>query len=79
MTKQEGEREAIRRWYLLPDHQRESYEQAEAYALRLDAELDFPTVTSRRRLIAAWLIREVTNRRRLAREARIAAQIDRAA
>ena len=59
MTKQEGEQEAIRRWHLLPEHLRDSYEAAEAYAVRLDLELDFPTVTSRRRLIAAWLIREL--------------------
>ena len=79
MTKQEGEQEAIRRWHLLPEHLRDSYEAAEAYAVRLDLELDFPTVTSRRRLIAAWLIREVTNARRLDREAAAAAGIDRAA
>ena len=79
MTKQEGEQEAIRRWHLLPEHLRDSYEAAEAYAVRLDLELDFPTVTSRRRLIAAWLIREVTNARRLDREAAAAARIDQAA
>ncbi len=74
MTKQEAEQEVIRRWRLLPEHQRESYEQAEAYASRLDEELDFDTVTERRRLIAAWLIREVSQTRRLEREARLAAQ-----
>jgi hypothetical protein len=70
MTKQEAEQEAVRRWYLLPEHQRETYEQAEAYAGRLDAELEFHTVTERRRLIAAWLIREVTEQNNLARLAR---------
>jgi hypothetical protein len=74
MTKQEAEQEAIRRWYLLPEHLRDSYEHAEAYALRLDHELDFPTITSRSRLIAAWLIREVTNTRRIEREARMSAR-----
>ena len=74
MTKQEAEQEVIRRWYLLPEHLRESYEQAESYALRLDDELDFHTVTERRRLIAAWLIREVSSAKRLEREARMAAQ-----
>ena len=74
MTKQEAEQEVIRRWYLLPEHQRESYEQAESYALRLDEEMDFRTVTERRRLIAAWLIREVSHAKRLEREARMAAQ-----
>ena len=74
MTKQEAEAEVIRRWYLLPEDQRESYEQAESYALRLDDEMDFYTVTERRRLIAAWLIREVSATKRLEREARMAAQ-----
>ena len=74
MTKQEAEQEVIRRWYLLPEHERETYEQAESYALRLDGEMDFYTVTERRRLIAAWLIREVTHMKMLEREARLAAQ-----
>ena len=76
MTKQEAEQEAIRRWYLLPEHLRDSFEHAEAYATRLDHELDFYTVTSRQRLIAAWLIREITNVRRLEREARAAARAE---
>ena len=76
MTKQEAEQEAIRRWYLLPEHLRDSFEHAEAYATRLDHELDFYTVTSRQRLIAAWLIREITNVRRREREARAAARAE---
>jgi hypothetical protein len=79
MTKQEAEQEAIRRWYLLPEHLRDSYDHAEAYALRLEHELDFYTVTSRSRLIAAWLIREIATVRRLEREARIAGAEQRAA
>jgi hypothetical protein len=70
MTKQEAEGEVVRRWYLLPAQDRETYEQAEAYASRLDEELDFYTVTERRRLIAAWLIREVTAANTLARQQR---------
>jgi hypothetical protein len=58
LTKAEAEAEAIRRWYLLPPHQRASCEDAQAYANRLDLELDFFAVTSRARLIGAWLIRE---------------------
>jgi hypothetical protein len=65
MTKQEAEQEAIRRWYLLPEFQRENYEQAEAYAERLEQDIEFHAVTSRRRLLAAWLIREVTRSRGL--------------
>jgi hypothetical protein len=74
MTKQEAEQEVIRRWNLLPEHLRETYEQAEAYALRLDLELVFPSVMDPRKLIAAWLIREVTIKRQFERESRIAAE-----
>jgi hypothetical protein len=63
LNRQDAEREVIRRWYLLPAFQRQSYEDAEAYATRLDQELDFYTVTSRQRLIAAWLIRELQRER----------------
>lgn len=69
MTKQEAEQEAVRRWYMLPENQRQSYDQAEAYAVRLDYELEFHTITERRRLIAAWLIREVTKVNSLVRAA----------
>ena len=58
LSKAEAEAEAIRRWYLLPPHQRESCEDAQAYAKRLDQELEFRTITDRTRLIGAWLIRE---------------------
>jgi hypothetical protein len=59
MTKDEARREAIRRWLLLPPYQRETYSDAEAYAERLEAELDFHTITNRQKLIAAWLILEL--------------------
>jgi hypothetical protein len=58
LSKQEAEAEAIRRWYRLPPHQRQTCEDAEAYAIRLDQVLDFKSVTNRARLIGAWLIRE---------------------
>ena len=76
MTKQEAEQEAIRRWYLRPEHLRDSFEHAEAYAMRLEHELDFYCVTSRQRLIAAWLIREICAVRRLEREAHAAASAE---
>jgi hypothetical protein len=59
LTKDQAEAEAIRRWYQLPEHLRQTPEDAEAYAIRLDRELEFKTVTSRSRLIGAWLIREL--------------------
>lgn len=59
MSKDEARPEAIRRWHLLPPHQRETYSDAEAYAARLELELDFQTVTNKRKLITAWLILEL--------------------
>lgn len=58
LTKAEAEAEAIRRWYQLPPHMRASCEDAQAFATRLDEQLDFWCVTNRARLIGAWLIRE---------------------
>jgi hypothetical protein len=72
MTKEEAERETIRRWYMLPEQERDSYEAADAYAYRLDLELDFHTVTLRRRLIGAWLIREVSRSRAAEKQAKAA-------
>lgn len=74
MTKQEAEQEAIRRFYLLPEHDRLTYEQAEAYAMRLGYELEFPSIMAPERLIAAWLIREVTNNLRMERDLRAIAE-----
>ena len=59
LSKDEAEREAIRRWYQLPPHEWLTYEDAEAYSWRLAEDLDVRTITDRRKLIAAWLIREL--------------------
>ena len=75
MTKDEAEREAIRRFGQLPYHERQQYEDAEAYAQRLELELDFPTITSKKKLIAAWLIREMSRARLRGDDAREAAEV----
>jgi len=59
LSKDEAEREAIRRWYALPPHERQTFEDAEAYSWRLAEDLEVRTITDRRKLIAAWLIREL--------------------
>lgn len=59
LNRDDAEREAIRRWSQLPAYDRQTCEDAEAYAARLVVDLEFYTVTSRQRLIAAWLIREL--------------------
>ena len=69
MTRQQAEAEALRRWYDLPELQRQTFEQAETIAANLEIELDFYCVTSKHRLISAWLIREICAERRLARDA----------
>ena len=67
MLKADAEREAIRRWYLLPEHERQTCEHCEAYAARLVHDLEFYTVTSRQRLIGAWLMREMFRAKELAK------------
>jgi hypothetical protein len=69
MTRQQAEDEALRRWTDLHESQRRTHEQAETFAAHLEVELDFYTVTSKHRLISAWLIREIEATRRLEREA----------
>jgi hypothetical protein len=59
LTKQDAEREAIRRWYQLREHERQTQDDATNYSHRLAAELDFDSVTTKQKLIAAWLIREM--------------------
>ncbi len=59
LTKQDAEREAIRRWYQLPAHERQTQDDAANYSHRLAGELEFDSVTTKQKLIAAWLIREM--------------------
>jgi hypothetical protein len=75
MTKDEAQREAIRRFRQLPLHQRQQIEDAEAYSKRLEMELDFHTVTNRQKLIAAWLIREIVQARTRGEEKHTAAEV----
>ena len=63
MTKAEAEQEVIRRFSLLAEHDRQDYEQADAYAARLVEEIEFESFTDRRRLIAAWPIHEIARTR----------------
>ena len=64
LSKQDAEREVLRRWSLLPPHERRTYEDAEAYSLRLDREIDFHSMMNKQKLIAAWLIRELDRQNR---------------
>jgi hypothetical protein len=69
MTRLEAEAEALRRWNDLPEIQRQTFEQAESIAANLEIELDFYCVTSKHRLISAWLIRQICAERQLERAA----------
>ena len=59
IMKQDAEREAIRRWYLLPAEERQTQDDGANYSHRLAGELDFESITTKQKLIAAWLIREI--------------------
>jgi hypothetical protein len=59
LTKAEAERETLSRWRALPAMDRRTYKQAMAFAAKLSAELVFPTLGTRDRIILAWLARDL--------------------
>jgi hypothetical protein len=59
LTKDQARREAIRRWRALPTEDRQTHMQASVFAAGLVEELDFRTMTNRRKLIEAWLIEDL--------------------
>jgi hypothetical protein len=63
LTQAEAEQEVIRRFNLLAEHDRETFEQADAYAVRLAEEIHFESLMDRQRIIAAWLIRDISRNR----------------
>jgi hypothetical protein len=59
LTKDEAHDEALRRWRELPPEERQSPEQAQIFAAGLADTLDFRTMGNERKVIAAWLIRDL--------------------
>ncbi len=59
MTKDEARQEALRRWHELPAAQRATQEQAQIFAASLADDLDFRTMGNERKVIAAWLVRDI--------------------
>ena len=59
MTKDEARQEALRRWRALPEAERTTIDQAQVFAAGLAEELDFRTMGNERKVIAAWLVREI--------------------
>lgn len=59
MTKDEARLEALRRWRALPEDDRRTVDQAQVFAAGLAEELDFRTMGNERKVIAAWLVRDI--------------------
>lgn len=62
MTKDEARREVVRRWRALTPAERQSHQQLVAFATALDQELSFATLGDSRRVIEAWLVRDMEHR-----------------
>lgn len=74
MTKDEAQREVIRRWYELPADMRQTPDDCEAFAEHVAGRIEFESVTSRERLLAAWLMRELFRSREAQRAQEAAAE-----
>ena len=59
MTKDEARQESLRRWRALPEEERATIDQAQVFAAGLAEELDFRTMGNERKVIAAWLVRDI--------------------
>ena len=59
LTKDEACQEALRRWHSLPEDERQSHTDAKVFAASLADELDFRTMGNVRKVIEAWLIRDL--------------------
>ena len=59
LTKDEAFNEALRRWHELPEQERQSITQAQVFAAGLAEQLDFRTMGNERKVIEAWLVRDL--------------------
>ncbi len=59
LSKEDAHREAIRRWHTLPASERRTEMHARVFAAGLVDDLDFRTMGNRRRIIEAWLVKEI--------------------
>ncbi len=59
MTKDEAFHESLRRWHQLPEEERQTISQAQVFAAGLADELDFRTMGNERKVIEAWLVRDL--------------------
>jgi hypothetical protein len=68
LTKDEACHEALRRWHQLPEEERQTITQAQVFAASLADVLDFRTMGNERKVIEAWLVRDLGQTRRQAAE-----------
>ena len=59
LTKDDAYREALRRWHALPEEDRQTITQAQVFAAGLAELLDFRTMGNERKVIEAWLVRDL--------------------
>jgi hypothetical protein len=68
LTKDEAQQESLRRWRELPEDERQTHTDAKVFAAGLAEVLDFRTMANERKIIEAWLIRELEDGRQQAAE-----------
>ena len=59
LTKDEAFNEALRRWHELPEQERQTITQAQVFAAGLAEQLDFRTMGNERKVIEAWVVRDL--------------------
>ena len=63
MTKDEAFHEALRRWHELPQDERQTHTDAKVFAASLAELLNFRTMANERKIIEAWLVRDLEQAR----------------
>jgi len=59
VTKDEARKQVLKLWRALPPLERQSFAQAEAFALGLAPSIEFETMGNKSRVIVAWLQRDL--------------------
>jgi hypothetical protein len=68
LTKDEAFHESLRRWHDLPEDERQTHTDAKVFAAGLAELLDFRTMGNERKVIEAWLVRDLEQNRQQAAE-----------
>ena len=74
MTKDEAHKHVVKLWRALPPLERQTLDQATAFAGLIDAGVDFHTMGNKTRVIAAWLQRDVMDVAAAVERARLRSQ-----